>query len=677
MRRLLLAGYFVLVFVSPALTQQLQWASRVIEFSTQLTEVQYSANQILGKPNVLPAGGQNPNAWTPDKPKRKEWVKVGYDHPIEIQQVAIAESYNPSGLYRVLLYDEAGREYPIRTFNPVAIPLQSRMLNIMFEKTSYKVAAVKLEFDGAALPEYFSIDAVGIADSHYPVIAAIDKPELLASGILVEKLDASVNSDKSELNPMLSPDGTMLYFSRQNHPENIGGVKDAEDIWYSELGADGKWTLAKNMGPEFNNEHPNFINAITTATPDGKSVLLVLGNKYLKNGKMLAGVSISDNVNGKWSKPKALNIENDYNFNEKANYFLSNSRKALLMSVEREDTQGGRDLYVSFMKSDSTWTQPLDLGSVVNTAGDETAPFLASDDQSLYYSSNGFSGYGGSDIYMTRRLDDTWTNWSEPKNMGPDINSKGEDLFFNIPATSEYAYYSRGVTADNMDIYRAKLPFFSSPQPYVIVKGKLVDSKTGQPIGAKIIYERLSDGKEMGIAQSNPETGEYEIRLPAGEQYGVRAQADGHISENQNLDLREFKTDGVVSHKDMNLSPIEVARVEPKATISLNNIFFDFAKAELKPESFPELGRLVDLMNQQPTIEVEIAGHADATGPAEYNQTLSKFRADKVAGYLIQKGVAKERITVTYFGESRPAVDNSTAENRRKNRRVEFIILKM
>jgi len=677
MRRLLLAGYFVLVLASPALSQQLQWASKVIEFSTQLTEVQYSANQILGKPNVLPAGGQNPNAWTPDKPKRKEWVKVGFDNPIEIQQVAIAESYNPSGLYRVLLYDEAGVEHPVRTFSPVAIPLQSRMLNIMFEKTSYKVAAVKLEFDGAALPEYFSIDAVGIADSHYPVIAAIDKPELLAAGILVEKLDPSVNSDKSELNPMLSPDGTMLYFSRQNHPGNIGGVKDAEDIWYSELGADGKWTLAKNMGPEFNNEHPNFINAITTATPDGKSVLLVLGNKYLKNGKMLAGVSISDNINGKWSKPQALNIENDYNFNEKANYFLSNSRKALLMSVEREDTRGGRDIYVSFVKSDSTWTQPLDLGSVVNTAGDETAPFLASDDQSLYYSSNGFSGYGGSDIYMTRRLDDTWTNWSEPKNMGPDINSKGEDLFFNIPATSEYAYYSRGESVDNMDIYRAKLPFFASPQPYVIVKGKLVDSKTGEPIGARIIYERLPDGKEMGIAQSNPVTGEYEIRLPGGSLYGVRAEAEGHMSENQNLDLREFKTDGVVSHKDMNLAPIEVARVEPKATISLNNVFFDFAKAELKPESFPELGRIVDLMKQQPTIEVEIAGHADATGPEDYNLILSKFRADKVAGYLIEKGVARERITITHFGESKPAVDNSTPENRRKNRRVEFIILKM
>lgn len=676
MRRSLLPVFFALILNSATFGQEVQWASKVLEFSSELTPVQYSAEQILGKPNVMPAGGQNPNAWTPDKPKQKEFIKLGYDHPIQIQQVAIAESYNPSGLYRVLLYDEAGTEHVARTLNPVAVPLQGRMLNVFVEKTPYKVAAVKLEFDGGALPEYFSIDAVAITDSHYPIIADIIKPELLAAGIVVEKLDANVNSDYSEMNPMLSPDGKTLYFSRQNHPENMGGVKDKEDIWYSELGADGKWSLAKNMGPEFNNEHPNFINAITSPTPDGKTVLLVLGNKYLDNGKMLAGVSVSNNVNGKWSKPKALNITNDYNFNEKANYFLTNNRKALIMSVEREDSRGGRDLYVSFMGDDSVWTEPKNMGDLLNTAGDETAPFLASDDQTMYFSSNGFSGYGGSDVYMTKRLDDSYTNWSEPKNMGPDINSKGEDLFFNIPSTSEYAYYSRGV-AENTDIYRAKLPFYNSPLPYVIVKGKLIDAKTGKPIGAKIIYERLSDGKEMGIAQSNPETGEYEIRLPGGEIYGVRAEADGHISENQNLDLRDFKTDGQVAHKDMSIEPIEVARLEPKVTITLNNIFFDFDKFTLRSESFPELNRLVELLEEQPSIKVEIAGHADAIGTEEYNIKLSRNRADKVSGYLIQKGISRERITTTSYGESRPAATNGTKEGRQKNRRVEFTILTM
>ncbi len=403
---------------------------------------------------------------------------------------------------------------------------------------------------------------------------------------------------------------------------------------------------------------------------------MLLGNKYLEKGKMVAGVSISNNVNGKWTKPKPLNIENDYNFNEKANYFLTNNRKALLMSVEREDSRGGRDLYVSFMKPDSSWTEPLNLGDKINTAGEETAPFLASDDQTMYFSSNGFSGYGGSDVYMSKRLDDSYTNWSDPKNMGPDINSKGEDLFFHIPSTSEYAYYSKG-TEDNTDIYRAKLPFYNSPQPYVIVKGKLIDAKTGKPVGAKIIYERLSDGKEMGIAQSNPETGEYEIRLPGGELYGVRAESEGHLSVNQNLDLRNFKTDGQVTYKDMTIAPIEIAKLEPKVTIPLNNIFFDFDKFILRPESFPELNRLAELLSEHPSISIEVSGHTDNVGPDEYNLRLSKNRAEKVTQYLLQKGVAKERVKTSSFGETRPVDTNATKEGRQKNRRVEFTILTM
>jgi outer membrane protein OmpA-like peptidoglycan-associated protein len=676
MNRILLIATFVLVAHGIANSQVVQWGSKVIDFSSELTPVQYAAKQILGKPNVLPAGGQNPNAWTPDKPKRKEFIKIGYDNHIQIQQIAIAESHNPSGLFNLYLYDEQDNEYLVHTFNPMSIPLKGRMLNVFVEKTPYKVAAIKLEFDGGALPDYFSIDAVAISDSQYPIIADISIPELLSKGLIVERLDESVNSEFSELNPLLSPDGKTLYFSRRNHPENIGGVKDKEDIWYSELNEDGTWSLAQNMGPKFNNENPNFINAVS-ATPDGKSVIILLGNKYQKDGKMSAGVSVSDNLSGTWSAPKPLEIENDYNFNEKANYFMANTRTALLMSVEREDSRGDRDLYVSFQKNDSLWSSPLNLGDMLNTAGEESAPFLASDNKTLYFSSNGFSGYGGSDVYMTKRLDDTWTNWSEPENMGPDINTELNDLFFNIPSTSDYAYYSREVAVDNADVYRVKLPVFMSPEPIVIVRGKLIDAKTGEPISAKIIYEKLPDGTEVGVTRSDPETGEYEIHLPGGQLYGVRAEADGHISENQNLDLKDVKQDGVTKNQDMRLEPIEVAKIEPDATINLNNIFFDFDQATLKSESFPELNRIVTLMNDKPTLEVEISGHADATGPEAYNLGLSERRAKSVVRYLTDKGVAKDRVKVTFFGETKPVESNETKEGRRKNRRVEFKILKL
>lgn len=675
MKRLLPAIVILLTMSFGASAQVVQWASKVLDFSSELTHAQYSAQQALGKPNVMPAGGDNPNAWMPDKPNRKEFLKLGFAKPMSIKQIAVAESYNPSGLYRILVYDEAGKEYELSTFNPMAIPMKGRMMNFFLEPTPYKVAAVKLEFDGAALPDYFAIDAVAISDSNYPIVAFIPTPELLASGIVTEVLDKNVNSDVNELNPILSPDGKTLYFSRSNHPDNKGGKKDKEDIWYSELDADGKWQLAKNMS-QFNNDYPNFINSISATTPDGKSVVMILGNKYIDGGKkMQAGVSISSNVGGGWTKPVALNIKNDYNFHEKANYFLANNRKTLIMSVQREDSKGDRDLYVSFMQSDSVWTEPLSLGSVLNTAGEESAPFLALDDKTLYFASNGFSGYGGTDIYVSKRLDDTWTNWSEPENLGPDINTPLNEYFFNIPSGSEYAYYSRETSPNNTDIFRVKLPILRNPDRWATIKGKLIDGNTSQPLGAKIVYERLPDGTDVGISQSDPRNGDYEIKLPIGHMYGIRAEAKDYISESQNIDLRNVKQDTVVNF-NFTLKPIEAKPIDGGVSISLNNIFFDFDQVTLKAESFPELNRIVKLMGERAAMTVSIDGHADATGTEEYNLGLSKRRAEAVQKYIVGKGVDQSRVSIAFFGEGKPLETNATKEGRKKNRRVEFRIVK-
>lgn len=652
-----------------AYSQTVQWATEVIDVSSELTPVQYSAKQILGKPNVLPAGGESPNAWTPERANKKEFIKVGFENPIQIRQIAIAESYNPSAIFKVFVYDENDKEYLVNTFSPRAVPLKGRMLNVFVEYTPYKVKAVKIELDGAAVPEYYSLDAIAISDSDIPIIPEISIPEFINPEVDKERLSENVNSKYKEYKPLLSPDGKTLYFSRKNHPENVGGVEDTEDIWYSELDENGEWKLAQNMGKGLNNAGPNFVSSVT---PDGKAVLLVLGNQYLDNGKMAAGVSISSNAGGSWSKPVALDIQNDYNYSEKANFFLANNRKVLLMSVMREDSHGGRDLYVSFMQNDSSWSEPLNLSQKVNTAGEEASPFLAPDDKTLYFSSNGYSGFGGSDIFVTKRLDDTWTNWSEPENLGPTINSQYEDLFFNIPGNSEFAYYSQGVSEEDLDIFRVSLPVFKQPEPVIAVKGKLFDSKTKQPIGAKIIYERLSDGKEIGITESNPKTGEYEILLPAGEMYGIRAEAEGFVAESQNIDLRDFKEDGeyIVDGKDLYLVPIE-----KESTVVMNNVFFDFDKAVVKPESHAELNRVVKLMKDRPNMEIAISGHTDDVGPGIYNMGLSERRANAVMNYLVKNGIDKKRLTVKYFGETKPTEPNTTVEGRSKNRRVEFQIM--
>ncbi len=674
MKRLLVALISLVCFDSSA--QVVQWASKVIEFSSELSPGQYSAQQALGKPNVLPAGGENPNAWVPDKPNKKEFLKLGFDTPLNVRQVAVAESYNPSAISRILAYDEAGAEYEVYTLSPSSIPLKGRMLTVFFEPTTYKVTAIKLEFDGAAIADYFGIDAVAISDSSYPIIADIPLAAYLAAGILIEQLDKNVNSEYNEYNPLLSPDGKVLYFSRKNHPQNVGGVEDKEDIWYSELDDNGKWTLAKNMGTEFNNAYPNFANTISS-TPDGKSVIMVLGNRYIKDGKKsVAGVSISSHVGGLWTKPVNLNIVNDYNYNEKANYFLTNNRKTLLMSVQRDDSQGDRDLYVTFMQDDSVWTEPLNLGKVINTAAEESSPFLSIDDKTLFFSSKGFSGFGGSDIYVSKRLDDSWTNWSTPENMGNTINSPLEDLFFNIPANSDYAYYSRGVSENNTDIFNVKLPIIQSPEDWVTVAGKLVDARTDTPIGAKIIYERLPDGKDMGIWQSDPKTGEFEIKLPIGFLYSIRAESKDFISESQTLDLRNAGKDK--KQIVFRLRPIEVVHIEENAMFTMNSVFFDFDKAVLKQESFPELERVVQMLKDKPTMSIEIAGHTDNRGTIAYNHNLSERRAKAVKKFLTSKGIDAGRVTTIGYGETKPIVSNDDEKDGREiNRRVEFKITSM
>lgn len=650
--------------------QVVQWATNVIEFSSELTPIQYSAQQVLGKPNVLPAGGQNPNAWSPDMPKQKEFIKLGFEKPISIRQIAIAESHNPSAITKVYVYDESGKEYHTNTLNPMVVPLKGRMLNIFMEPTSFRVAAVKLEFDGSVLSDYFGIDAVAISDSNYPIIADIPTMQLLSSGILIESLDKNVNSEYKELSPVLSPDGKTLYFSRSNHPGNTGGLNDDEDIWFSQLDADGKWELAKNMGSSFNTEGSNTLSAIQAITPDGKSAIMLLDNKPANGGA--STVSVSSNVSGTWSKPVPLKITNNYNRQTKANYFLTNNRLTLLLSVERDDSYGDRDLYVSFMNQDSTWTEPLNLGNVVNTAAVESAPFLDTDNRTLYFSSKGFSGYGGSDIYVSRRLDDTWTNWSDPENLGPTINSPLEDLFFNIPLAGEYAYYSRGVSETNTDIFRIRLPILKTAEPWVTVSGKVAADKSFAPLGARLIYEKVPSGKESGIATSNAETGFYEIQFAAGHLYRIRAEAEGRKSESLEIDLRKVEPNRVIKNKNFVLkseSGIGVPALQP--------IYFDVNRASLSAGAIEELNKLITILKDQPSTIVEISGHSDNQGSEEQNLKLSQQRVQAVLNYLSKQGISPQRMQTKHYGSGMPLDTNDTAKGREKNRRVEFKIFKL
>lgn len=653
-----------------ACAQQVQWAYKVLEYSSQKGERSFSAQQAIGRPNVLPSSGENKNAWQPstESKKKEEFIKVGFLNPIKAQQILIGESYHPGFISKVLVYDAGGKEYEVASFKPAAAKVTGRLFHVRTTDPELVVLAVKVIVK-SSMETPVGIDAIGLTESDLPVEIKMNQADQLKANLVLTKLDKTVNSVYPEFGPLLSPDGKILYFSRRYDPKNMGGSQDWEDIWYSELDPVTKhWKEAKNMGIPLNTKDPNFINSVT---PDGNTVLL--GNSYYKDGSMDDGVSVSHRTATGWSFPERLRIDDDENVNDKANFFLSNSQRALLMSIERKgDTKGDRDLYVSFPREDSTWSKPMNLGDVVNTMGTEAAPFLAADERTLYFTSDGFSGYGGSDIYITHRLDETWKKWSEPENLGPIINTPYDESYFSLSASGDKVYFtSAGDKPGDLDMFTLSLPDIVKPAPVAFVKGRVLDSKTNKPLaGVNIFFENLTSGVVVGIAQSNPATADYGIVLPSGSLYGYMAVKPGYVSVSANMDLEKLER-YTEMNKDLYLTPIEEGQ-----KIVLNNLFFDFDKADIKKESYPELDRLSKLLQNSNTMKVEIAGYTDSKGSEAYNDVLSRHRAEAVAKYLGKKsGVAEKRISVQHYGENNPKADNSTAEGRQQNRRVEFRIL--
>ena len=211
----------LLLISATSYAQNVQWASKVLEVSSQISDTQFSGKQALKSPNVLPAGGENPNAWTPDRPNRKEFIKVGFDEPMRIRQIVIAESYNPSAISAVYAYDTQGKEYLIETFQPQRQDVAARLLNIFVDRTDYEVAAVKVVIDGTALPGYHSIDAIGISKSRTPITIDVNVAADVNPDIQAQKLGPEVNSEYKELKPLLSPDGNTLFFSRRTTPKTL------------------------------------------------------------------------------------------------------------------------------------------------------------------------------------------------------------------------------------------------------------------------------------------------------------------------------------------------------------------------------------------------------------------------------------------------------------------------
>jgi OmpA-OmpF porin, OOP family len=495
-----------------------------------------------------------------------------------------------------------------------------------------------------------------------------------ATIVKIENLGPNVNSDLSELRPTVSADGNLLFFICENHPDNtkFRSVPNSQDIWFAERDENGKWGEAHHLAYPLNTMQ---YNAVYWISPDNNRILI---RGSFDNGAYYGkGVSMCHlKENGRFSEPMALRIKNyaKYDRGRQSGASMTHDGKALLLYMSNEEGSSVNDIYVCFLEPDGTWTEPKNLGKKINAPDtDEMTPYMASDGETMYFSSNRPGGLGDNDIWMTRRLDKKWEKWSDPVNLGSPINTPTWDAFFTLDAGGEYAYLTTSLnTYGRSDIVRVKLLEKEKPNPVVLVSGNVYNQKTKEPLSASLIYETLPDGVEAGNGISSPVDGSFKIVLPYDKNYSIRAKADKFFAVSENLKLDSLIKAGYKEiHKDLYLVPIEIG-----AVVRLNNVFFDFDKWDLRPESFIELDRVVKLLNENPTIEIEMSAHTDSKGSDDYNIRLSDNRAKSVMQYILSKGIATNRIISQGYGETRPVATNDTDDGRQLNRRVEFKILK-
>lgn len=503
------------------------------------------------------------------------------------------------------------------------------------------------------------------------VVRQAQDPINLAEDCLVEgkpeSLGPQVNSTGGDISPVITADGKRLYFGRYPYMGNIGDPS-TEDIWYTDLQPNGTWGPAQNIGAPLNNYASNFLVSIS---PDRNSA--IVGNTYYSNGAPKgAGLSSTFMTENGWSIPKEIRIDRYYNEDAFSEMCLDPSGMILVMTVQRADSRGQKDIYFARRKPNGMFSEPINCGPILNTWGNEISPFIAADGVTLFFATDGRKGYGDMDIWMSRRLDDTWTNWSEPKNVGPLINTPQWDAYFTIPAKADYAYFSGASPTDgSSDLYRARLPKGLKPLPVALITGRVLDAATKKPIATAVSYESLTKGVTAGIARSEPTKGSYSIVLPVGDLYGFRAELEGFYPVSDQLDTRSLAEYTEIT-RDLYLAPIA-----KNQTITLNNVFFDFRQSVLRPESHAELDRLAAFLIQRSTMVIELAGHTDNIGSVAANLELSRQRVDAVKEYLVSRGVEAPRMKTIAHGATKPLVKNNSEDARRRNRRVEFRIVSM
>jgi OmpA-OmpF porin, OOP family len=510
----------------------------------------------------------------------------------------------------------------------------------------------------------------------------------------------TINSHYDEKNPVLTPDGKTLYFTIANHPSNIGGKRDPGDIWMATWQGD-KWSSPVHCGPKLNDRA---YNAVAGFSRDGMQLFLL--SHYDASGNMprTQGIAVSRKTEEGWTFPENIVIPYFQNRSTFLCGTLSDDLKVFIFSAETYGTYGVDDLYLSTYEN-GKWSEPQNLGGNINTQYQEVSPSLSPDGTTLYFSSNGRKGNGSFDVYSASRLDETWTNWSIPVNMGTAINTEGRELFYRDyahlgvclltstkdsdgygtlrlsryrePVAQEPIVQEPVVKADSVftmvtqpDTLSADIssrPVVEERRPALVkIYGKVTNTKTGEAIDATLSFAAASLQERK--AETTTASG-YEIEIPSTQSYSIKIEAAGYVSVLEKLDVNSYE----MRELEMNFSlqPVEIG-----TKVNLKNVLFVQTKTELLPESYDELDMVVSFLKRNPNVKIELSGHTDNRGVHGDNMRLSQLRVNSVKRYLVSKGIDAKRITGRGYGGTKPIASNDSEETRQLNRRVEFTIKK-
>jgi outer membrane protein OmpA-like peptidoglycan-associated protein len=466
-------------------------------------------------------------------------------------------------------------------------------------------------------------------------------------------LSININTDFDEYFPALTPDSKQLYFTRRTNNQ--------EDIYYSEK-INNTWTKAQLLDEKVNTSFYN--EGSQSISANGNLLFFTTCNRPNVFGSCDIFYTYFDGKS--WTAATGINkpINTPY---WDAQPSFSADGKAMYFSSDRPNGLGGKDIWVSYLDEQLRWSEPKNLGEPVNTPQDEQTPFIHPDGKTLYFASNGHTGMGMNDIFMSKFENGQWT---KPANLGYPVNTERDEMGLFVSTEGDKAYFasSRPEGLGKLDIYEFDLPQAFKPQPTTYVKTYIKNARTKAPLFSQYSIIDINTNEIVNKGNTNSE-GSFTVCLDAHKNYALMVQKENFLLHTENF---SFKAGTIFQPY---LLEIELQPIEKNSQMVLNNIFYETNSAALSSSSYAELDKLYDFLNQNKQVKVEIGGHTDDVGGTDYNQYLSQKRAQNVVDYLVQKGIAPTRLIAQGYADTQPVAPNTSAENRAKNRRTVLVIL--